>query len=426
MIFMFRFIKEWKKLAMWKQLEFALEETTTSDIVTTTSSSAAVPSLMDTSLETIRHYLHAHAELSDQEKFTAAAIVGWLKEVDAKRIITGLGGYGVAGVFSGREPGSRVMLRAELDALPISEKEDGRKWRSQNEHVAHSCGHDGHMTILLGIAKRLACKPPTRGEVVLLFQPAEETGAGARAVIESERFDASLRPDVAYALHNLPGRPFGEISIRDGEFACASRGMIVKLHGRCSHAAHPEQGVSPTHVMCHLLKELEQLPQRLPISEDLRLVTIVHAQLGEVAFGITPGEAVIMATLRTATDALMQPLVEAARELIERETQKAGLTYDIEFRDVFAAVTNDQQATKDVIHCAEKCGKKLTLLEAPNRWSEDFGIYSTVCRCALFGLGAGEKMDVLHDSAYDFPDALIEYGVEMFWALLNEQRLFDD
>lgn len=411
---------------MWKQLGFPLEEATTSDNSSTASLSVAFPSLMNVSLDTIRHYLHAQPELSDQEKSTAASVVSWLQEVGAKRIITGLGGYGVAGVFGGRETGSRVMLRAELDALPISEKEDGREWRSRNEHIAHSCGHDGHMAILLGIAKRLVYTPLTRGEVVLLFQPAEETGAGARGVIESENFDASLRPDVAYALHNQPGRPFGEISIREGAFACASRGMIVRLHGRCSHAAHPEQGASPVHVMCRLLKELEQLPQRLPATEELLLVTIVHAQLGDVAFGTTPGEAVVMATLRTATDVLMQPLVEAACELIERETQEAGLTYDIEFRDVFAAVINDQQATQDVIHCAEKCGKKLTLLEASNRWSEDFGVYSALCRSAMFLLGAGEKTYVLHDSAYDFPDALIDHGVEMFWALLNEQRLFDD
>ena len=254
------------------------------------------------------------------------------------------------------------MLRAELDALPINEKGDKREWRSRNEHVVHSCGHNGHMTILLGVAKRLVTAPPLRGEIVLLFQSAEETGYGARAIVSSEKFDASLRPDVAYALHNQPGRPFGEILIREGAFACASRGMIIRLHGRCSHAAHPEQGVSPVLVMCQLLKELEQLPKRLPPSEELRLVTIVHAQLGKVAFGTTPGEAVIMATLRTATDTLMQPLVEAAREVVERGTQGTGVTYDIEFRDIFAAVLNDKQATQDVIRCAEKCRKKINII----------------------------------------------------------------
>ncbi|CAF1330204.1 unnamed protein product [Rotaria sp. Silwood1] len=282
------------------------------------------------------------------------------------------------------------------------------------------------MAILLGIAKQLARTPPTRGEVVLLFQPAEETGDGAKAVIESEKFDASLRPDVAYALHNQPGRPFGEISIREGAFACASRGMIVRLHGRCSHAAHPEQGLSPIHAMCHLLEKLEQLPQRLPASEDLRLVTTVHACLGEVAFGTTPGEAVVMVTLRTATDALMLSLVDAACELVEQVTQKTGLTYEIEFRDVFAGVLNDRQATADIIDCAKKLGKTLTLMEAPNRWSEDFGVYSAVCRCAMFILGAGETAHVLHDSAYDFPDTLIEHGIEMFWTLLQKQLLFGD
>ncbi|CAF0806654.1 unnamed protein product [Adineta steineri] len=423
---MFRFIKEWDKLAMWKQLGFPLNEATAVKIDSITSFLVTPPSLMNTCIENIRHYLHAQPELSNQEKHTAAFIVNCLQESGAKRIITGLGGYGVAGVFSGLETGTRVMLRAELDALPISERGEEREWCSQNEHVAHSCGHDGHMAILLGIAKRLACTPPTRGEVVLLFQPAEEIGTGASAVINSEKFDTSLYPDVAYALHNQPGRPFGEISIREGAFACASRGMIVRLYGRCSHAAHPEQGLSPVRTMRHLLEELEQLPQRLFPSEDLRLVTVVHAQLGEVRFGTTPGEAVIMVTLRTATDALMQPLVEAARESIERMTLETGLTYDIEFQDVFTAVFNDEQATKDVIHCAQKCGKMLSVLQAPNRWSEDFGVYSAVCRCAMFLLGAGEATSVLHDSAYDFPDALIEHGVEMFWALLNEQRLFDN
>ena len=290
------------------------------------------------------------------------------------------------------------MLNSML-CQSVKETKDAH-WHSQNEHVAHSCGHDGHMAILLGIAKRLGKTPPIRGEIILLFQSAEETGDGARAVVASEEFDASLRADVAYALHNQPSHPLGEISIRERAFACASRGMIVRLYGRCSHAAHPEQGVGPVHVMCQLLKELEQLPKCLPLSEDLRLVTTVHAQLGEVAFGTTPDEAVIMATLRTTTDAPMQPLVEAARKLIERETQRARVTYDIEFRDVFAAAFNDLQATKDVIDYAEKCGEKITLLQAPYRWSKDFGVYSTVCPSAMFLLGAGENMHVLHGSAY--------------------------
>ena len=102
------------------------------------------------------------------------------------------------------------------------------------------------------------------------------------------------------------------------------------------------------------------------------------------------------------------------------------MTYEIEYRDVFAAVFNDQQATTDVIQAAQKRGKMVTMLQVPNRWSEDFGIYTTMCRCSMFLLGAGETMHVLHDSAYDFPDALIEHGVEMFLALLNEQRLFDN
>ena len=150
------------------------------------SENSEFPSLMNSSLETIRHYLHSYPELSNHEGQTASYIVKWLQEANATRILTGIGGCGVVGLFSG----PRVMLRAELDALPVTEN-------GQN-FVAHSCGHDGHMTILL-------------------FQPAEETGDGARTVIEDRQFKELIRPDVAYALHNQPGRRFGEISIREGE-----------------------------------------------------------------------------------------------------------------------------------------------------------------------------------------------------------------
>ncbi|UJR32764.1 hypothetical protein I4U23_020224 [Adineta vaga] len=419
------FIKEWNKSAMWQQFGFPHDEEAHIEMKPIASCFTPLPSLIDTSLETIRHYLHAQPELSSNEKMTAACITTWLKEVGATRVITDLGGYGVAGVFSGPKPGPRVMLRADLDALPIHEKSNGREWCSRNENVAHSCGHDGHMAILLGIAKQLSYQPPVRGEVVLLFQPAEETGDGARAIIQCNKFDASLRPDVAYALHNQPGHSLGEIAIREGAFACASRGMIVHLQGRCTHAAHPDQGLSPARVMCHLIEKLEQLPRSLPATQELRLLTIIHAKLGEIAFGTSPGEAVIMATLRTATDDLMQPMVEAARALIECETQQAGIKYDIKFCDIFDAVMNDQHATKDVINCARKCEKKLTLMSVPARWSEDFGVFSSICPSAMFLLGAGETAAVLHDAAYDFPDALIQHGVDMFWALLNEHELFE-
>jgi len=142
---MFRFIKEWDKLAMWKQLGFPLDEATETNAVAPLS--AVLPSLMNTSLETIRHYLHAEAELSGQEKLTAASIVGWLQEAGATRIVTGLGGHGVAGVFSGGEKGPKVMLRAELDALPISERGDAREWRSRNEHIAHSIIQKEYVTV---------------------------------------------------------------------------------------------------------------------------------------------------------------------------------------------------------------------------------------------------------------------------------------
>jgi hypothetical protein len=144
-IIIFRFIKEWDKLAMWKQLGFPLDEATADETSTNVSLSTTYLPLMSTPLATIRHHLHSQPELSGQEKLTAALIASWLQEAGAGRIITGLGGHGVAVVFSGQKAGPRVMLRAELDALPIHERGEGREWLSRNEHVAQCIIQDARV-----------------------------------------------------------------------------------------------------------------------------------------------------------------------------------------------------------------------------------------------------------------------------------------
>ena len=162
----------------------------------------------------------------------------------------------MAAEFTGQAPGPTVLLRCELDGLPIREISE-HPYRSEIPGKGHLCGHDGHMVCLLGVARVLRQRP-ARGRVILLFQPAEETGAGAQAVIEDPRWP-ELRPDVAFAYHNLPGRPLGEIGLRPGPGNCASRGMQVLLEGKSSHAAAPEDGLSPAAAMATLMTALPQL-----------------------------------------------------------------------------------------------------------------------------------------------------------------------
>jgi len=195
-----------------------------------------------TALAELRRRLHRRAEVSSKEERTAALIAeamsGFDRGTGPDQVLRGLGGHGVAFTFSGKEEGPTVLLRCELDALPIPETialEHG----SADPAASHKCGHDGHMATLVGVAADLAERPLARGRAVLLFQPAEETGEGAARVIADPQFTL-IAPDFAVALHNLPGRPLGSVVVRRGAFNCASVGLIARLRGRTSHAAEPE------------------------------------------------------------------------------------------------------------------------------------------------------------------------------------------
>lgn len=373
--------------------------------------------LLGTSLVELRHALHREPELSGQEAATAACISGWMKEAGGE-VVTGLGGHGLAAIFRGVLPGPRVMLRCELDALPIDEEPRG-DWSSCRPHVGHLCGHDGHMSWLLGVAQRLAETPVARGEVVLLFQPAEETGEGARAVVRTSAFQA-IRPDYLYSCHNLPGRPLGEVSVRDEAFTCASRGMIVRLSGLCAHAAHPENGRSPAMAMCRIMQGLSRLPLQFADETGLAMVTLIHARLGEVAFGTSPGDAEVMATMRTESNDMMKALAEAAVSLARSEAEEDRLGIEVDWCDVFEATWNSPQANDVIREVTAQLGHDCVELLHAHRWSEDVGVLGRDCHAAMFTLGAGEEMPGLHHPQYDFPDTLITLGVDLFEGLIRQ------
>lgn len=368
---------------------------------------------MDHELRAFRRSLHAAPELSDHEARTARSVVEMLRPLAPNQLWTGLGGHGVAAEFAGAAAGPTVLVRCELDALPIAERSDAAH-RSSVDGVAHLCGHDGHMAIVLGLARRLAVAPPARGRAIVLFQPAEETGAGARRVVADPRF-AELAPDHAFALHNLPGYPRGAVVVREGTFSCASRGLAVTLRGATSHAAHPEDGRSPAAAMCRLIAVLEGLPRDSALAAiGFTLVTVVHARLGEVAFGTAPGEAVVMATLRATTDAAMDRLAAHADAAARGVAAGEGLDVEIGWRDVFDATVNDAAAVARVRAAADALGLERIELATPFRWSEDFGALAKTATSAMFGLGAGTTHPQLHAENYDFPDELLDPGVAMF------------
>ena len=210
-------------------------------------------------LTALRHELHRHPEISGQEQETAARIVQRLQGYTPDQILTGLGGHGVAALFDSGNAGPTVAIRCELDALPIQEVSDAHPV-SQVPGKGHLCGHDGHMVMVLGVGEALQEQPPQSGRVLLIFQPAEETGQGAAALRADPRFE-TLSPDYVLSLHNLPGLELGSVEICTESANCASRGMRIRLWGKTSHAAAPQDGRSPAAAMAELMPQLASLGQ---------------------------------------------------------------------------------------------------------------------------------------------------------------------
>lgn len=363
-----------------------------------------------------RRDLHRRPELSGQEVETAARVVAALG-AGPDAVVTGLGGHGVAAIFDGARPGPTVLFRCELDALPIHEISDAAH-RSEIDGKAHLCGHDGHMTILLGLARLLARNRSASGRVILMFQPAEEDGSGAAAVIADPKFDR-LHPDWAFSLHNMPGCGLGACWLAEGPVNCASVGMKITLEGKTSHAAQPEFGVSPAQAMARLIPALAALGQGGALGDTYRLATITHASLGEPSFGVSPAHGALWVTLRTMLDAPMAALRAQAETLAKAEAEAAGLRLTITYHDDFSACANDRHATQHFAAVLDAMGIAHDQGDLPERASEDFGRFSTLpgTKGAMVYLGSGLDHPALHNPDYDFPDDLITIGTEIFFRL---------
>lgn len=363
-------------------------------------------------LTEFRRDLHRHPELSGEEFETARTITAALTSISPTRILTGLGGHGVAAVFDSGESGPTVLFRAELDALPIQECND-IAWSSLTPGKSHVCGHDGHMTMLLALGRLISRQPVAQGRVVLMFQPAEEDGSGAKAVVADPAYE-DIQADWAFAIHIEPGRPFGFVSTCSGLINCASLGLKIKLTGKTAHAADPEDGISPAQAVAELIPALNSLGQGGLLNDDFRLVTITHVNIGEPSFGVAPGEAEIFATLRTAGDAGMESLEAAARSLVSTVSEKFALGVDFEVCDNFAASINDPSAYRVATTAMDAIGVAYGDAGVPMRASEDFGVFGWSAKAAMLCLGPGEDYAALHNPDYDFPDDLIPIGCAIF------------
>ena len=358
------------------------------------------------------------AEVSGEEKETSRRVADFLKGTAPDCLQTGVGGHGLFATYQGNAEGAHLLIRCELDALPIPDKNE-IAYRSEREGVGHKCGHDGHMAIVCGVAKMLGEQAPDNGTVTVLFQPSEETGEGARRVLEDPKFE-SLSPDCCFALHNLPGFKKHQVIVRDDVFAAASVGLIVRFKGATAHAAHPEQGKSPALAMAQTVQAFSAAPQFYVPLEEAAKVTVINAGLGERAFGTSPGEATVMATLRTYSEEILERLKKQCVKISERTAQTYDLSLDYEWVEPFPATVNSPVAIERVREAAASLDIEVHRKETPFSWSEDFGHFTKKFGGSMFGLGIGRDHPSLHAQNYDFEDDVISTGVSMFMQIIKQ------
>ncbi|MCA9780386.1 MAG: amidohydrolase [Candidatus Eremiobacteraeota bacterium] len=357
----------------------------------------------------LRWDLHRHPCLSGDEQDSADRVKGWLQSrVEPTEIVDNLGETGLAVVLDSGKPGSTVLLRAELDALPMDDLAE-LPHRSIRPGIAHKCGHDGHTAIVSAAGLLLHQFPLPAGRAILLYQPAEETGCGARQVLADPRF-AKLGANWAFGLHNVPGLPVGQIQYRVGSLCPASEGLEIKIVGAPSHASEPQKGRNPALALSQMIGNFAALPTELGGLNSTGLITPTHIQMGDKDFGISPGEAVACFTVRAETNRKLQDLVEAIRARAGLIGSSYGLQMEFSRHDPFSATVNTPEGTEVLHRAFHHLDYPTEGMEAIFPWSEDFGEFLMRVPGAFFALGAGLDCPPLHSYEYDFPDQLIAKG----------------
>lgn len=378
--------------------------------------------------EDIRHDLHHHAQVSAHEEYAHDLVVRHLQSLSPTRHWSYVGtnetgrAYGVAAVWGNAPSNPTIVFRADSDALPILET-TALPYGSKNTGQAHKCGHDGHTTVLLALANKVdaafgdAHNPIAPHNVLLLWQPEEETGLGSQKMLDAGILQG-YNVKAVYAIHNIPGYAENEVVLVKNTFAAASAGLEVHLQGRQTHASTPEKGINPGVAVAHLVERFQALNAKNPFRQS----TLIYINLGSEAFGTSAGEATMAFTLRAFANKDMKDLLQEAQRMAQREAEAAGLRCNINLREPFYATENTPAVVEQVESTCRRLGRSIAHRTEPFRWSEDFANYLMHYPGAMFGIGSGVSHAELHHPDYDFPDALIEPTAELFYQLIIDNK----
>ena len=393
--------------------------------------SIVLPELLAQSdaMRVLRRDIHAHPELCFQEERTsemiARTLAAWGIEVHR-----GLGKTGVVGVIQGR-PGPRsIGLRADIDALPMTE-------HNQFAHASryagrmHACGHDGHTAMLLSAAQHLAATRDFDGKVILVFQPAEEGGGGAREMIQDGLFER-FPMDAIFGMHNWPGMPAGTFAIKDGPCFASSNEFHITIRGKGCHGAMPHLGIDPVPVACQLVLAFQTILTRNLRPIETGVISVTMIQAGE-ATNVVPESVTLQGTVRTFTDETLDLIEERMRELSHQLSAAFGATAEFEFQRNYPPTINHSAETafaRQVM--TEVVGPERVELFEATMGAEDFSFFLQHKPGAYFVIGNGDGTHregghglgpcTLHNPSYDFNDELIPLGGTL-WVKLAQRWL---
>jgi amidohydrolase len=359
-----------------------------------------------------RKELHRYPELSNDEYGTADRVKKFITQHHPTGIIDTIGGAGLAAVYKFSDTGKTIVIRCELDALPIHEVNQV-DYSSLNDNVSHKCGHDGHMAIVAGLIFWIKNQSFSSGTIVLLFQPAEEIGQGAYRVLNAPEF-RDMNVDYIFALHNIPKNPMHSVIVMDKGFSAEVISFVIRMHGKESHAAEPEHGINPAECIAEVILALSKLAVVDTHSDDYAILTPVHINLGQASYGVSPADGEMHYTIRAWTDVTMTRLKTDIVDLITEYSSKYHIESTVEWLEHFPASQNNAVCNDYIRRAAAKNNYKIIEREIPFKFGEDFGWFSHDYRTAMFGLGSGDTTPALHNPDYDFPDEIIETGIHIF------------
>jgi hippurate hydrolase len=375
-------------------------------------------------LTALRRDLHAHPEIGFEEHYTAQRVIESLKVCGVDEIHTGIGKTGVVALIHGAARGSGQMmgLRADMDALPITEQNDFA-WKSTRPGMMHGCGHDGHTAMLVGAARYLAETRQFDGTAVLIFQPGEEGFAGAKAMIEDGLFDRFPVKSV-YGMHNWPQMKPGTVGVNPGPMMAAADRITIEITGKGGHGAHPYLAVDPVLVAAHIITAVQSIVSRNVRAIDSAVISLCAMQAGDMgAFSVVPSKATLVGTVRSFNAQVRDLVEKRLNEVCSGVALGLGASAHVNYERIYPATINTEAEARFAADVAQKLvgHEHVNRQMDPSMGAEDFSFMLQTKPGAYLRLGqGGEGSCFLHNTRYDFNDDVLPLGAALHASLIEQ------